>query len=237
VSHRAGPAEAAGSWLAAWAERAPVAAAAAMFGALAAVRIGGAYDQRLMVASIALTPAVLLAVPRRDWARVGLCRPGPARALATGVAATVAAYAAALLACGLAFGPGERNWTSGVRPVFEAFAPGHPAIALAVAVVCMGLLVPVAEEVCYRGVLHDALARRAGAAVAVAGTAAAWAVVHLGDYGLHPVRAAVIAGVLPSVFVMGLALGYCRVATRSVLGSVVAQAVANLLLVGWVFTR
>jgi membrane protease YdiL (CAAX protease family) len=208
-----------------------------MFAALAAVRIGGAFDQRLMVASMALTPAVLLAVPRPDWPRIGLGPIASARALAGGLAATVAAYAAALLACRRVFGPGERNWTSGIRPVFESFAPGRPAVALALAVLCMGLLVPVAEEVCYRGVLHDAVARRAGAGVAVAGTAAAWAAVHLGDYGLHPVHAAVIAGVLPSVFAMGLALGWCRVATSSVLGSTVAQAVANLLLTAWVFTR
>jgi membrane protease YdiL (CAAX protease family) len=213
----------------------PVAVAAAMFAVLAAVRIGGAFAEWLMVASIALTPAVLLAVPRAAWARVGLCRVGSGGRLAAGVAATVGAYGLVVLGCAAVFGTGEQNWTSGIRPVFESFAPGHPGLALAAAVLCMGLLVPVAEEVCYRGVLHDAVARQFGTALAVGVTAVGWAAVHLGDYGLHPYNGAVVASMLPSVLVMGLALGWCRVATGSVLGSILAQAVANLLLTAWVF--
>jgi membrane protease YdiL (CAAX protease family) len=215
----------------------PVAAAAAMFAALAMVRIGGAYSTVLMVASIGLTPAVLLAVPRARWAAVGLCRVAGRRRLLAGLAVTIAAYGVVVLTCSATFGPGERNWISGVRPVFDSLAPEHPRLAVALAVLSMGLLVPVAEEICYRGVLDEALTRRAGPVVAVASTAAGWAAVHLGDYGLHPVRPAVIAGVLPSVFLMGLALGWCRHTAGSVVASILAQGAANLLLTAYVFTR
>ena len=203
------------------------------FGVLAVVRIAGAYSFPLMVASLALTPLVLLLVPRHRWAALGLCRPATWRVtyLTTGV--VVLAYAATALACRVAFGTGADNWTWWVPELFRSLAPGQPALWVPAMVLCLGLLVPLLEEVCYRGVLHDALAPRVGARGAVLLTAAGWAGVHLGDYGLAPYNGAVIAGVLPSVFLMGLALGYCRVRTGSVYASAAAQGVANLLLAGW----
>jgi membrane protease YdiL (CAAX protease family) len=94
--------------------------------------------------------------------------------------------------------------------------------------------VPLAEEVCYRGVLLHAVSQRYGTTTGVVVTSAGWALVHLGDYGLNPFDLAVILGVLPSVFVMGLALGWCRLRAGSVLASALAQGLANLLLAAWV---
>ena len=213
----------------------PVSTAAALYAGLAAVRLGGAVSDLLVVASVLLTPAVLLAVPRGSWADVGLRRPRSGPALAAGVLAVMAAYALVVLACVLAFGTGPDNWMSGVRTLFTGLAPGRPVLAVVTAVVCLGLLVPLAEEVCFRGVLHQAVARRWGSGAAVLLVSAAWALVHLGDYGLRPYNGQVVAGVLPSVYVMGLALGWCRVVTGSVVACVVAQGCANLLLLAWVF--
>jgi hypothetical protein len=56
----------------------------------------------------------------------------------------------------------------------------------------------------------------------------------LGNYGLRPYNPFVIVGVLLSVFLMGLALGACRLITGSVQGSAIAQGTANLLMVVWV---
>jgi hypothetical protein len=57
--------------------------------------------------------------------------------------------------------------------------------------------------------------------------------VHVGYYRLVPFNPAVLSGVLPSMFCMGLALGICRAITGSCFARFVAQGLANLLLVGW----
>ena len=217
--------------------RRPVAVAGVLFGGLAVLRICGAFSQELMVASIVLTPVLLFVAPRSVWPDIGVRRINSAMNLVHGVAVVIAAYAIVLVACLVAFGTGPDNWILGIKVLFMNMAGGSTVLAILVAVVCMGVLVPVAEEVCFRGVLHHAARSRLTVASAVVGTSAVWAAVHLGDYGLNPFNGLVIVGVLPSVFVMGLALGWCRVITDSVAGSTVAQGVANLILVAWVFTN
>ncbi|WP_347350956.1 CPBP family intramembrane glutamic endopeptidase [Intrasporangium sp.] len=215
----------------------PRATAAALFAALATVRLLGAFSQSLMVVSVVLTPLVLLVLPRAAWATVGLRPAVSARRVAEGIAVVVASYALSVGACVLLVGTGRDNWALGLRTLVVDTAPAAPAGLVALgAVLVLGLLVPLAEETCFRGVLHTTLANRHGGPVAVVVTAAAWALVHLGDYGLRPFDGTVIAGVLPSVFLMGLALGFCRVRTGSVYACVLAQGVANLLLLGWVLT-
>lgn len=85
-----------------------------------------------------------------------------------------------------------------------------------------------------RGFLLHGVATRHGPVVAVLTASAAWALVHLGDYGLSPLNARVVLDVLPSVFVIGLALGWCRLVTGSGVACAVAQGTANLLLAVWV---
>lgn len=215
---------------------APLAMAGTVLVVLAVVRILGAYDDVLMVASIVLTPAILLIVPRGLVHDVGLTPIGSRRVLARGVGGVLAAYVVVIVTMTAAFGTGPDNWTSGIDDLFTEMIPGHKALAIALAVMCMGVLIPLAEEVCFRGVLHHAIACRTGDGVAILGTAAIWAVLHLGDYGLNPLAPAVIAGMLPSVLLMGVALGWCRVITGSVVGSIVAQGIANLMLLGWVLS-
>ncbi|NBH08294.1 CPBP family intramembrane glutamic endopeptidase [Amycolatopsis sp. SID8362] len=99
-------------------------------------------------------------------------------------------------------------------------------------VVAMGLVIPALEEVCYRGALFSAVERITGSATAITLTSAGWALVHIGNYGLAPFNPAVLAGVVPSVLCMGLALGICRTITGSCVASFAAQGVANLVLVG-----
>ncbi len=215
----------------------PVGTGALLFVSLAVVRILGAFSETLMVASVMLTPLVVLAVPRGSWETVGLRRPASRRRVVEGVLVVIASYAVSVGACVLLVGTGRHNWALGLRTLVVDTVPSAPPAVVAVgAVVVLGLLVPLAEEVCFRGVLHTALADRHGPLTAVVGTSAAWALVHLGDYGLQPLDGKVIAGVLPSVLLMGLALGWCRVRTGSVHACVVAQGVANLLLLGWVLT-
>lgn len=212
---------------------APLATCAVLFAMLASVRIAGAFAVPLVVVSVVLTPLVVAAVPpslRRDVGLRGLSSPGLVRT----VALVVLVYAATAAGCLVAFGDGVDNWITLIPGLFEDLTPGAPVATAITMVVCLGVLVPVAEEVCYRGVLLHALHQRIGAAGAVTATAAAWAFVHIGDYGLNPLNSLVLAGMLPSVFLMGVALGICRLVTGSVLGSIVAQGVANVLLAAWV---
>lgn len=216
----------------------PLATATLLFGVIAVVRIGGAYLPPALLVSFVLTPAVLLASPPCQLRAMGLRPPGSVRSLALGVAAVVLAYVVTVGTCVLVFGVGADNWASGLLTAFEGAVPtrgpGHTAVALLVIVASLGVVVPLAEEVCFRGFLLHTVATRYGPVVAVVATSAAWALVHLGDYGLAPLNAKVIFGVLPSVFVMGLALGWCRLITGSVIACAVAQGTANLLLAVWV---
>ncbi|MEV6400113.1 CPBP family intramembrane glutamic endopeptidase [Streptomyces sp. NPDC051907] len=208
---------------------APLATAAALFGVLAAVRVAGAFAFPLMVLSVALSAGVLLALSREEWPAAGLRGFAPLPA-AAGAALVAVVYAQTYLATQAAFGDGDDNWTVWVPRLFEDLVPGAPLVGLAAMLLCLGVLVPLVEEVCYRGVLYRAVEERRGAYPAIVVTALAWSLVHLGDYGLNPLNLKVICGVLPSVFLMGLALGVCRAITGSALACAVAQGVCNLLL-------
>ena len=76
---------------------------------------------------------------------------------------------------------------------------------------------------------------RIGVWPAIVTVSAVWAVSHLGDYGLTPFDPIMIAAMLPSVALMGLALGACRVITGSAVACVVAQGAGNLVLVAWAY--
>ncbi|MEV4685468.1 CPBP family intramembrane glutamic endopeptidase [Streptomyces kurssanovii] len=207
----------------------PLASAAVLFAALAVVRVAGAFSFTLMALSVALSAAVLLALPRERWAAAGLRRFAALPAvLCTVLVALV--YAETLFATRAAFGDGEDNWTVWVPRLFEGLVPGTPWLGTAAMLLCMGVLVPLVEEVCYRGVLYRAVEEQRGTWAAIVSTSLAWSVVHLGDYGLNPLNLKVICGVLPSVFLMGLALGICRAVTGSALASACAQGACNLLL-------
>ena len=54
---------------------------------------------------------------------------------------------------------------------------GHTVALVALSVLCLGVLVPLAEEVCYRGLLLHALMTRWGPLTGAVVTSAAWAMV------------------------------------------------------------
>lgn len=94
-------------------------------------------------------------------------------------------------------------------------------------VVTTVLIVPLAEELVFRGILLRALARRFSGWLAVAVSAAAFAAGHLLDPN------AVLA--VPALFVMGLVLGWRVVATGRLGGAVAMHAGFNLLSVLFLF--
>ncbi|MFD9907018.1 CPBP family intramembrane glutamic endopeptidase [Streptomyces sp. NPDC059063] len=209
----------------------PVTSAAALFAVLAAVRVAGAFTFPVMVLSVALSAAVLLVLPRGEWAAAGLRTFAAAPAL-LGTALVAVVYGQTFLATRDAFGRGDDNWTTWMPKLFEGMVPGVPWADVVAMVLALGVLVPLVEEVCYRGVLYRAVEVRWGTYPAVLATAVGWAAVHVGDYGLHPYNPKVLCGLLPSVFLMGLALGFCRAVTGSAFACALAQGVCNLLLLG-----
>jgi membrane protease YdiL (CAAX protease family) len=213
-------------------DAAPLVACGACYLALLGVRVAGAYSIPMMVLSIAAMPLVLLGAPTGSWRRTGT-RPGrPWRVCCVAVGVVVAAYAVTMVGSFTAFGRADANWLTGLPRLFQELVPGSAALRLAAVLACLGVAVPVVEEVCYRGVFFHTVAERAGPWGAVLVTSALWSVAHLGDYGLNPYRPAVVAGSQVSVFLMGLGLGVCRRATGSVAVCVIAQGTANLGLYG-----
>ncbi len=109
--------------------------------------------------------------------------------------------------------------STSLSPV-EAFV-SHPSGALALAVVAV--IVPIAEELFFRGFVYGALERRRGALVAGGVTVLVFAVAHLPQqWGAW--------GPFLSVTVTGLVLTVVRASTRSIVPSVVAHLTHNGLI-------
>lgn len=112
---------------------------------------------------------------------------------------------------------GEAPVQEVVQIVDEAAGPGTKTAVVVTAVV----LAPLAEELVFRGVLLQALARRYPGWPATVGSAAAFALAHLLDAN---------AGLaVPALFVMGLVLARMVQASGRLGGAVAAHAGFNLL--------
>ena len=93
-------------------------------------------------------------------------------------------------------------------------------LSIAAFLLVTATIVPLAEEVCFRGVLWAAV-RHAGLPAAVLITSAIFGLVHLTTYGL--MLSAVI-----QTFVMGVMLAILRVRAGSIVPCIVAHAVLSL---------
>src|SRR6266568_1667734 len=211
-------------------QTAPATTSALAYLVLATVRITGAYSIPLMVLSIALTPIVIFTVPRHAWFDIGMRRSHSHRMLGIAVVVVLASYAVTIVASFTAFGSGDDNWLSWIPRLFAQLVPHPIALRVVAMLACLVVLVPLVEEVCYRGVFFHASAQRVGPVGAVVVTSALWASVHLGDYGLNPWNPKVVVGSLFSVLVMGFGLGICRLLTGSVVACIIGQGTANFAL-------
>ncbi|WP_161798246.1 CPBP family intramembrane glutamic endopeptidase [Aneurinibacillus tyrosinisolvens] len=86
-------------------------------------------------------------------------------------------------------------------------------------ILLIGLFVPIAEEMMFRGVLQTALVKRFGAIAGVVGSGLIFALIHV-----DPV-------LFPSIFVMGVMLGWMRHYYRSIWASVLFHALNNTITV------
>jgi membrane protease YdiL (CAAX protease family) len=86
-------------------------------------------------------------------------------------------------------------------------------------VMLVGLFVPIAEETMFRGVLQTALVKRFGAVVGILGSSLLFGAIHV-----DPV-------LFPSLFSMGLMLGFLRHYYRSIWASILFHALNNTITV------
>lgn len=186
--------------------------------ALGAARVGAglAADraQAAPVLALLVRSTLWMALAWAGIERAGLRPPALRRAWALAVGVGLATGALSALALALA---------AGRLPVAAPLLPDpaglDPAWFAALALGAL-LLAPAAEEVLFRGALLDGLRRRHGDGVALAGSAAAFALLHL-----HPVH-------LVTAFLSGLLLGWLRLRTGRVWPCVLAHAVHNALWLG-----
>lgn len=189
-----------------------------------------------MSAHPATTPSTAWALPAGAVAAAGCClllvRPQLLRA-SPDPTATVVIVFAALLAVGLAW-PVAPERAVAVRTTALVVGLGLVAFALGrligggtapasptAKIVALNTLAAVSEEAFFRRLVYSTLVP-SGPAVAVAGSALLFALVHLTVYG---------AWVLPIDLAAGLVLGWQRWATGSWRAPAVTHAFANLLVV------
>jgi membrane protease YdiL (CAAX protease family) len=164
--------------------------------------IAAAAFTALILGGYALLAARLSRVPVRS--AYALVRPVP------GWWRIAAAGFVAILVVNLALDPFlHADKAQGITP--DRMPRGSEWVTLAVAVVILGVVVPAAEELMFRGLAFAALGR-----FAVVGSAALFALAHG------------IPELLPGVFVAGLALAEVRRRTRSLFSGMTVHAVLNI---------
>jgi membrane protease YdiL (CAAX protease family) len=162
-----------------------------------------------------LVVAGALVVAPRALAGVQLVgRTGVARSLLIGLAIAIPAWIGAQLlaaAAGLALEAiGFKEDTGVLDTVLQR---GDPTVIL----VAFLLVAPVAEEIFFRGVVYNAWERERGAAFALFGSAALFAVIHTSLFSLVP------------IFALGLALALVYRSTRSLLATIAMHAGFNAI--------
>jgi hypothetical protein len=93
-------------------------------------------------------------------------------------------------------------------------------------------LVPIAEELLARGYIQTRLAEDFGAPAAILMTAAFFTFSHTQYFIAGPIG----VGMLASLLIGSIAVGYVRYRTGSLLPGIIAHAIGNLPLRGWVAT-
>ncbi len=93
------------------------------------------------------------------------------------------------------------------------FPPGFVGVTMAFLVAVV--LAPLTEEIVFRGILLSSLDRRWGSTVAIVGSSALFAAMHVSLYAIPP------------IFVLALILGWLFVRTRSLTVCIVAHAAFN----------
>ncbi|MEO8020074.1 MAG: CPBP family intramembrane glutamic endopeptidase [Pseudomonadota bacterium] len=112
----------------------------------------------------------------------------------------------------------EEHLTGSIEDLQPKHWPDYPAAIIALRVLAIGFLGPVAEELAFRGLLMAALRRmRVAIPWAIAFTAAVWAIIHLQYSPL----------LLALIFVDGIALGLARYYSKSLYVPIAMHIIGN----------
>ncbi len=162
---------------------------------------------------LSLVLAIYLFVARRyGWAALGWRRVPPRILLLVPLILLLAATGMALVNLAITLVVGEFE-----NPQVMALTGGQPfgKVGLIVLLVLVAGLVPLAEELLFRGVLYGMLRERWGLAPAVLLSALLFAVAHL------------VPLLLPALFVMGLVLALLREYTGSLIPCIMLHSLQN----------
>ncbi|MBI4277276.1 MAG: CPBP family intramembrane metalloprotease [Armatimonadetes bacterium] len=165
-------------------------------------------------------PLDTLGIRGEDWRRpvaVGLA----ASVLALGVS-TVAEHGTGLVAK-LLVGPTRAQEMAAAEhardPVANLFAAAPSPANLAVVLILLAAIVPIGEEIFFRGLVYGGLRARWGTAVAVWVSALFFGAVH--QQVIH----------FPPIFLLGVVLGYLRERTGLLLPGIIVHVVNNVIAV------
>lgn len=107
----------------------------------------------------------------------------------------------------------------------QFISPQSSATQIALAILSLGIMVPIAEEFLFRGMVLRWIEERMGAIAAIAISAFLFAIVHFYFLALAPEIGLFITG---QIFVLGLLLGWLYVWSRSIWPPVVLHVVNNI---------
>lgn len=181
------------------------------------------YGAVLAIGHWAVTCGLILAyvffVARGHPAAVGLTRRRLGSAAWTGLKtllATMAVVVIALYVTQLVYQMVVHE-PPAAHPVLESVKQSIPAWQAASFFALAGLLIPLFEELFWRGIVLTAMLRSGSAALAIIVSSLLFAATHIG-----------VPDSVPAIFFLGLGLGYAYYRTRSLWASVVMHAVFNL---------
>jgi hypothetical protein len=197
----------------------------------------------LLFVVMALTPPLLLGRPGRE--RIGLTWRLRPLGLLAGIVLGAGCCAAMIVSANLLFGLGENNAFVYVAGSYSGLPPvmgeSERLILFGIFALIGMTFSPLGEELFYRGLVHECFAGKAGEARAACIDAAAFALVHLGHFGLVWTAAGWVLLPLPALwwvcgmFLTALAFNWSRRASGSIVGAVAAHAAFNLAMTAWIF--
>lgn len=173
---------------------------------------------------------ILLIHPKKH--EFGLSKPNSIKNCFISVISLIVIYLSTSWILLYLFGATDNNWNKIFFDLMLATI-GSTSLPVFMFVGIAMLSIYAVEEFYFRGLLLSNFLKSMSPWIAITIVSLLWALLHLGTYGLSPPNLTQSVGMLPSVFVMGLCLGWIRVFTGSVFICVICQATANSILLIW----
>lgn len=174
------------------------------------------YGATIIIYGLLLVGIYLFAARRSGWAAVGVTAP-PVQSLVLTVPLLLVLTLSGIILINLTITVLQGG--SFENPQIEALTGGQPLSSLQVGLLflLLAVLVPIAEELFFRGMIYPLLRWRWGRTVAIVLSAAIFAVAH------------VIPLLMPALFFVGLVLGQLREWSKSIIPGILIHATQNAI--------